>query len=456
MNSTPFSHSVRVLACGNCGAPLEVPPAGGSVSCQYCRASSQIQGRDEAAELAAAKQAPAMDDAERFERLRAQAAHLVLLPQSVAHLAVGGVLHPQKVDKAMAEWRQARSELEAGGPFPVAERLFHLTRLLSDHLAVVREEMRRRALLETAMELLQAPRHRQVLRGALACNAARVGDLPAADAWLAGCNPRSDDIHVDTTWRFSKAYVCTARQDWKGVLQALGSRIGDVPLASGEEEACGMLRANAIERSGQVQQAAEQVFSIMSQSTRGAAALMQFLALNRELGLCPASFPHAKNRLDGNIAAEGTKRAIGQTGLVGPIVGGVILSFVGTLMTTSALFDPKAKSPIWGLFAFGLLVLSLAVLVFVAGVRGNLRERRRRIRVYETGLDATLTVLDLKRGGKQQADEMKLIVHVPAEAPYEAKWVGHLSPDEQVRAAPGCYLPAKVDPQDRTFVIPLL
>jgi hypothetical protein len=456
MNQTAFSHSVRVLACGNCGAPLNVPPAGGTVSCGYCRASLQIHGRNEAAELAAATLAPAMDEAERFERLRAQAAHPALLPQSVAHLAVGGVLHPQQVDRAMAEWRQARAELEAGGQFPAAERLFHLTRLLSDHLAVVRDEMRRRALLETAMELLQAPRHRQVLRGTLACNAARVGDLAAADAWLAGCNPRSDDIHVDTTWRFSRAYVCTARHDWNGVLQALGSRIGDMPLASGEVEACGLLRANAIERAGQTAQAAEQLHAIMSQGSRGAAVLVQFFALNGELGLCPASFPLAKQRVDGDIAVEGKKRAINQTTLLGPFIIVVIVGVFGTMMTLGAFFGHKEPSPIWGLFGAGIVVLSLAALALIFGVRGNLRARRRSIRVYESGLDATLTVLELKQGGKQQADQLKLIVHIPTQPPYEAQWAGSLSPDVLRRAAPGCCLPAKVDPEDRTFVLPLV
>lgn len=163
----------------------------------------------------------------------------------------GGVLLAQHVDQAMVEWRQARAELADSGQMPAAERLFHLTRLPCDHLASMRDEMRFRALLETALELLTSPRHRQVLRGTLACSAARVGDLAAADAWLSGCNPKSDDIHVDTAWRFAAAYVRTVRKDWKGVLQALGSRLGDVPLAEGEVEACALLRANAIEQLGQ-------------------------------------------------------------------------------------------------------------------------------------------------------------------------------------------------------------
>jgi hypothetical protein len=456
MNPTVFSHSVRVLACGNCGAPLNVPPAGGAASCGYCRATLQVHGRNEAAEVEAATKSPCMDEADRFERLRAQAAHPVLLPQSVAHLAVGGVVHPQLVDRAMGEWRQARSELEAGGQFPAAERLFHLTRLLCDHLATARDEIRRRALLETAMELLQAPRHRQVLRGALACNAARVGDLAGADAWLAGCNPRSDDIHVDTAWRFARAYVCTARGDWNGAMQALGSRIGDVPLASAEVEACGLLRANAMERSGQVQQAAEQLQALMGPGSRGAAALMQCLALNGELRLCAESFPVAKQRVDADIAVEGRKRALEKTTVVGIVVFAASIGGVGTLMTIGALFGHKGPSPVWGLLVAGLVVLSFVASVLYFGVRAGRQERRQLIRVYESGLDATLTVLELQRGDKQRSDQLKFIVHIPVEPPYEARWTGTLSLEAAARAAPGSSLGGKVDPQDRALVLPLV
>ena len=451
---TTFSHSVRVLACTNCGGPLQVPPSGGSATCTYCGVVLQVDGRDEAAVRAAAAQAPAIDEAERFARLRGQVEHSLSLPESMAHLAIAGVLHPERVEKAMAEWREARGEVGGGGAFPVAERLFHLTVLISDHLAMLRDDERQRALLETAMELLQAPRHRQVLRGTLARNAARVGDVAAADEWLAGCNSRSDDIHVDTVWRLSKAYVCTAREDHAGVLQVLGSRVGDVPIVAGEAEACGLLRANALERTGQAQQAEEQLYGIMKHGSRGAAPLVQYLAVHAQLGLCRESFPKAKRRLDAEIAADGKRRVTASTSLAGPIVGLVMVGGLALVILVAAVHDiivvGKAKS--WGFLIPGLLLAGLAALVVRFAVMNNLRTRRQHTRAYESGLDATLTVLSVVRGGKNESDQLKVFVQPVGQPPYEATCSVSLTGDLAERVAAGRSLPAKVDPSDHDVV----
>jgi hypothetical protein len=450
---TTFSHSVRVLACTNCGGPLQVPPSGGSATCTYCGVVLQVDGRDEAAVRAAAAQAPAIDEAERFARLRGQVEHSLSLPESMAHLAIAGVLHPERVEKAMAEWREARGEVGGGGAFPVAERLFHLTVLISDHLAMLRDDERQRALLETAMELLQAPRHRQVLRGTLARNAARVGDVAAADEWLAGCNSRSDDIHVDTAWRLSKAYVCAAREDHAGVLQGLGSRVGDVPIVAGEAEACGLLRANALERTGQAQQAEEQLYAIMKRGGRGAAPLVQYLALHAELELCRESFPRAKRRLDAEIAEDGKRRVTASTSLAGPIVALVMLGGCALFALAGAVTEiAVGHRQGWGILIPALLLGGLSWVAVHFGLMGNLRRRRQHTRVYESGLDATLTVLSVVKGGKNESDQLKVWVQPAGKPPYEATCSVSLTGELAERAAAGRSLPAKVDPSERDVV----
>lgn len=419
--------------------------------CQYCQSSVQVEGRDETAEFEAVQQAAQMDEAERFEKLRAQAVQPPLLPQSLAHLAVGSVLLPQHVDSAMSEWRQARTELAARGEFPVAERLFHLTRLLSAHLATTgSDEMRRRALLETAMELLQAPRHRQVLRGTLACNAARVGDLEAADAWLAGCNPRSDDIHVDTAWRFSKAYVCTVRGDWNGVMQVLGSRLGDIPIVNSEVEACGVLRAHAVEQLGNPGQATEQLQAMMGQGTRGIAVVEQFLMLNPELGLCPRSFPTAKQRESDTIAERGQALAVGRTGLAGPMVGISIFGTMGLAALAAGLFEKDSIQ--WGPTALGLFFLMFTSLFVRFGIVENLRRRRLEMRVFESGLDAALTVLAAQEGGKNTSDRVQVIVQIPSRVPYQATC--EISGKLLEKLSPGCGLRGRVDSENPAVVLP--
>lgn len=454
MTETVFSHSVRVIACANCGAPLDVPPGGGAVRCSFCQASLQVQGRQEATESAAAASAPALDEAERFEKLRAQAAHPALLPESLGHLAMGGVLLAQHADLAATEWRQARAEVAAGAPFPVAERLFHLTKLLSDHLGEGGDEKRRRALLETAMELLQAPRHRQALRGELAWNAARLGDIEAAEQWLLGCNPRSDDLHVDTAWRVATAYVCTARQDWSGVLRVLGSRPGDIPIASGESESCGVLRAHALERSGQKMQAVEQLLALMGPGSRGIGPIYRFVSLHRELQLCPASFAEARQRVDGEIAEQGRKLALQRHSVAGIAILGGMLGVIGTIALLAGLFEKDAI--MWGPTVLGIVMLALSVLIGGLGVLGTVTQRKHDALVYESGLDATLAVLEVEPVQKGTTGRMKVLVQIPGQAPYACAFDLSGSTDPLLKCTPGSTLRARVDRANPQHVLPFV
>ena len=244
MTSTLYSHALRILACRGCGAPLDAAVQGGSFPCGYCGAVHQLAARDERREHDPAE--GTLSESERCSRLRDQEQRGEGLPASVAALVdVHGRLRTTHLADAKREWLGARAQLDEDASFPLHERFFHLTVLLAPHFA----ERARRAVLETAAELLEDRRHRHVMRCLLATYAAREGEPAAADEWLSLCDPRSTDLMMDSAYRLARATAAAARGDARGVLAVLGARAGDVPLLESHRLACVLLRIDALERS---------------------------------------------------------------------------------------------------------------------------------------------------------------------------------------------------------------
>jgi hypothetical protein len=296
MHKTVFSREMRLLLCPQCGAPIEGAIEGGALSCRYCGASSPLRPRDESREAAKAAAPPAMSEAERFQRLREQHVPPPVPPPSLAYLCIDGWLPPANVPQGFAEFQSARQELAAGGAFGAAERLFFLAMVLYEHLAFEHKDAEVRALLETARDVLSDPVHRQVIHGMLARNAARAGDPAAAEGWLHLMDPRSTHLHMETAYVLSRAYVSTREGDFASVLRTLGSRVGDVPLAENYDLLCGLLRANALERTGNEPTAVQQLGQVAAAHPSGIGWLQRMAAGNSELGLCPQSLAALQGR----------------------------------------------------------------------------------------------------------------------------------------------------------------
>ncbi|AUX19792.1 uncharacterized protein SOCEGT47_002450 [Sorangium cellulosum] len=321
---TTYSHTIRALLCPHCGAPLSAPTAGARISCRYCRVELAIGARDERP-LQHAPSAP-LPEPERLARLRAQVGRPLAPPPLVAELLHEGTLAPWKHQEAAALWQSTRAEL-ASGPRPeAAERLFFLTLLL---FSAERDPARKRALLETALDLLTLPRHRQALRCMLARNAVLAGDLVAARAWLAPCDARSDDLASDTEHRFALAYVATAERRWDAVLAAIGARPHDVPLAASAATVCAVLRANAHERQGAVATAAEQLSAELRAGLEAPRRIEAILEANRALDLCPQSLSRARA-----AATAATRADPAQTTLF--VLGAVFLTLGLPLLAAGA------------------------------------------------------------------------------------------------------------------------
>jgi DNA-directed RNA polymerase subunit RPC12/RpoP len=286
---TVFSRELRLLLCPQCGAPVEAAIAGGAVACKYCGAALMLPPRDESHDVAHAAAPPQMGEAERFQRLREQDNRPLLPPPAIQHLCINGHLPPNLFQEARLSFQRAWQEVAAGGSFGAAERLYFLTFALYQHLSAERKDAEVRALLETARDLLPDPRHRQLLHGMLARNAARANDPHAAEEWLKLLTAHSADIHMDTAYRFSRAYVSTRAGDLGTVLRVLGTQIDDVPIADPYDSVVGMLRANAHERTGNWQAAVQQLSQLATTTVNGASGLAYLAGLNPELALCPES-----------------------------------------------------------------------------------------------------------------------------------------------------------------------
>jgi LSD1 subclass zinc finger protein len=319
-----FTAEVRVLLCEGCGAPLEVPIGGGQIPCSYCRVKNQVLVRDERPTLGMPAVPMPIDEGERLRRLRMQDGRPLLPPPALMALVPGGRIEPWREQEVFSVFQSTRKEVRATHSPDAAERLFFLTLVISNHLGSTRDDARLRAVLETSLDTLELPRHRQVLRGILSRNAVREGDLVAAERWLGPCDARSDDLESDSSFRISRALLHTARQDFLGALAFLGRSEAEVPIADSMDSSAAVLRANALEKSGDLEGAVRSLRERMGKAgPTGRQAIEAFVRLTPDLRLCEATLPRA--------SAAHTEQAAKSAGGGLQIFGGIFMG-VGALL----------------------------------------------------------------------------------------------------------------------------
>jgi len=251
--ATYFRHDLRVAPCDTCGGPLEAGALGGRVTCRYCAGQQDLTPREEAPLLVG----PRLPEPERAALLRARDAFAQPIPAALRDLVLGDRLVPWLVPVALARWQMARRSLAGGRDPAAAEELFALTRALGQHYERQGAWLEARALAEGALDELDDPRKRQVLRANLARAAALTGDLGAAEAWLAGCDAVAADLDADGAYRLARACIETARGNSAAVLETLGRDVTDVALPNELDPLAALLRANAWERLGYADRASE-------------------------------------------------------------------------------------------------------------------------------------------------------------------------------------------------------
>ncbi|MBX3186543.1 MAG: hypothetical protein KF819_05995 [Labilithrix sp.] len=289
-----FSTDVRILTCPHCGAPIQLARQGGQIPCGYCRAPLTIAARDDAPLQQGGSSL--LSEPERIQGLWAQAASFgdkQLPPEMLAVLA-GGALTTDRVGGALGVWRTYCQRASAGD-FAAGELAVLMTGSISSYFAVVAKDLQRqRALFESTLDALRDPSHKQVVRCSLARFSMRAGDLPSAQVWFGACDPRSADLQADTAYRVTYASLATAHGDFRNVLAALGPAPGSIPVALPSRLHVGVLRANAVERSGDLATAIAQLVAEAQALPGGRQAIPEIAEASPHLQLCPQSIPLAR------------------------------------------------------------------------------------------------------------------------------------------------------------------
>jgi len=277
-----FNRSVRVLACPNCTAPLDVSPDGGVVACGYCGVQTEWASRGDVA----VPRGPELTEADRLDRLERQLGRDEPPPDAAAPFLRGGddAAVRQAAERALADARGAGDET----------LVYWITVALYNAYAGPENARKQRAVIESVAEGLRTPRPRQLLYAMMTRNAARGGDLPGAAQWFALLDPRSADLPMDSAYRLTRAYLATVQGAFADVHAAVGDRLGDVCLAGGDMLMSATLRANAHERLGDMPAAVRELEAVMTNSPLLAGLVRRIVGANPTLALCPQSLEVAR------------------------------------------------------------------------------------------------------------------------------------------------------------------
>ncbi|AGP36739.1 hypothetical protein BE04_05330 [Sorangium cellulosum] len=414
-----------------------MPHGGGDADCERCGTPTVAPMRPETA----VPRTPPMQEQERLARLRQQDGRPPSRPPGLeALVSPAGRIDAWKLDEARLVWGATRAHLRSHpSDIAAAERLAFLTISLSNTLGASSDDLGLRALYEGALEVMASPRHRQLMRGCLARDAARLGALESARAWLAGCDPASDDLPSDSAYRVTRAYLSVARDEPEAALRVLGASDADVPIHDMMAPIAAVLRANALERAGDVDAARAQLARFMTSRSGLAGAVESVIeSMPSRWRVCARSLQGARREHRRRLA----KRAGGgaRTGWVIVFAGSLPASFV-----LPGLIAGEVPGP--------MLIVLVIPLIFAIWGLGIVREARRQRLIAESGRQGQARVLALDSTGTKinHVPLMRVDVEVrlPGQAPFRASAKKLLHPRDALtligREVPICWHPKYPD-----------
>ncbi|MBI5536405.1 MAG: hypothetical protein HY898_27030 [Deltaproteobacteria bacterium] len=443
--ATVFSRSTRVLACNNCGAPLDVGVQAGAHRCAYCQATNQVSDRvDSMPGAPGLVDTSSVSEAERIQRLREQDAKVWQTPPGLEDYLLGDDLTAEKLAAARQQWLTARRALQTGASFAEAERLFHLTLILAPTLP----DRECRALLESAIELLPDEGFRQVLRCRLAQAAVIAGDVAAAEEWLALVNPRPLMLLTDTAYRIAASHVLRAKGLYPNVLAILGHRAGDVPILDAFEFEAVLLRCDAMENTGQLPAAAAALREHLLRDARALWKVQSALRSGARAPLCPNACTAMHAQVWDELDLKFRPKSFGGWILGAFATGGVgsALLFATGFVLWPVLFGTAqlncgkngngaiaVNTGIWGTLLF------FVCLALIGGILGEVRLKKAGIRSFVRVLSAKS---ELVRGKNSTSTRWNLVIEVSSMKGLSKE---STSVTQDTPVAPG-YYPCIIDP----------
>ena len=217
--------------------------------------------------------------------------------------------------------------------------------------------LERRALHEASLEAMPSPAMRQGMLAYLAAGAAGQGDLEGARTWLKRMDPRSTNLLADSQYRMSETLIATAEQRYDAVLEVLGARPTDVPIHYVESSRAAMYRANALEKTGNLDGAVEELLRHAREDKTGLCTLHSIASNNPALEPCARSLPIVTEREIDRLCREHSS----------PGAGFAVLS-IGLLVVAVVAAGNQAGWPI--------IVVTAIAAVIALGLWGRAATRR--------------------------------------------------------------------------------
>jgi hypothetical protein len=256
----------------------------------------------------------------------------------------------------------------------------------------------------------------------------RAGDLAAAESWLQPCDAQSDDIQMDSAWRFSRAFIDTAKGNFQRVIEVLGQTAHDYPIEDASDDVCAVFRANAWEKLGRPDVAVSLLGErLAAGGGQGRETVRQVVELYRDWHLCVMSYQQASAGYAQSAAGVAAKRAAG--GIGGPFAAiGLLMVLIGAAMVAIVFVGivgiVDMDQGIYGALGTTGGILLLMGLIFLPIGIAMKRSAARAAWLRVHGLQARGVIQDMQHTGLtiNNVPQMQftLMVTIPGHAPYQA------------------------------------
>jgi hypothetical protein len=425
-----YDPNVRVRPCDACGAGLIAGDDAGTVRCDACGHEQDFP----AARPLAIPASPAGDETARLAHLASQHEHQWLTPSSVERFA-GNVLDDE-IPEARALWVELRRRLEAEpGNAERALELMVVTFALHAALpsGTRSEHLARRALAEASAEAQTDPLLRQKTMYNLVIGALRSGAVAHARGWLARMDPRSRGLDADSVHRLCAALLATNASDHAEVLALLGRSERDVTIHASSRTFVAMLRANALEKLGSVEDAVGELYA---QVKRQHSALADMESIARKMpadwALLERSLPLVRERDRDRLVANVPARPHAVW----------VLAFGVPVLAAAAGALEAWRIPM--AIAGGAFLLLVACALFV-------RDHRRRIAIVRGSVAVQGRVHSVRPRGRRASYELDVTIERPGSPDVRVTTVQSLSARLQRADLAGCAFDALWNPNHPAY-----